>query len=166
MAHVVGLKDETWRTFATAADQLVYYDGDFVNVTHATPHNWTPYGEQVEDRAVVHRDLSKWDYRHQVLEQKHLSPLMLFLAVKWLEMRVHARPGRLRSILIWCQLHTSAIWLCELLSQAPVTAELACRLERMRRWMTRTGAGEEEPSGAGAGLACGIHHARTSSGDG
>jgi anaerobic magnesium-protoporphyrin IX monomethyl ester cyclase len=34
VAHVVGLKDETWKSFRAAAEQLIYYDGDFVNVTY------------------------------------------------------------------------------------------------------------------------------------
>ena len=124
VAHVVGLRNETWQTFKTAIDQLSFYDGDFVNVTHVTPHNWTPYGEQMKGRAVVHKDLSKWDYRHQVLAQKHLSPWKIFLAVKWLELRVHLRLGRLWAIwkqpdpflrkqLIWCQLHTTLVWLMD-----------------------------------------------------
>ena len=98
VAHVVGLRDETWQTFRTAIDQLIYHDGDFVNVTYVTPHNWTQYGEQVKGHPLVHDDLSKWDYRHQVLAQKHLSPWKIFLAVKWLELRVHARARRLWAI--------------------------------------------------------------------
>jgi anaerobic magnesium-protoporphyrin IX monomethyl ester cyclase len=131
VAHVVGLKEETWKTFKTAIDQLTYYDGDFVNVTYVTPHNWTPYGDQVKGHSIVHEDLSKWDYRHQILAQKHLSPLKMFLAVKWLELRVHVRARRLWAIwktpdrflrrqLIWCQIHTSIVWFCELLFHSPI----------------------------------------------
>ena len=124
VAHVVGLRNESWKTFNTAIDQLSFYDGDFVNVTHVTPHNWTPYGEQMKGRSRVTEDLSKWDYRHQVLAQKHFSPWKMFWAVKWLELRVHLRPRRLWAIwkqpdpflrkqLIWCQIHTTLVWLLD-----------------------------------------------------
>jgi len=145
VAHVVGLRDETWQTFKTAIDQLIYYDGDFMNVTYVTPHNWTEYGEQVKGLPLVHDDLSKWDYRHQVLAQKHLSPWKMFLAVKWLEFRVHARAQRLRAIwktpdpflrkqLIWCQIHTTMVWFCELLLQPPIGIKkhLNIRMPRFR----------------------------------
>jgi anaerobic magnesium-protoporphyrin IX monomethyl ester cyclase len=145
VAHVVGLRDETWQTFKTAIEQLIYYDGDFVNVTYVTPHNWTQYGEQVKGQPLVHGDLSKWDYRHQVLAQKHLSPWKVFLAVKWLEFRVHARARRLRAIwkmpdpflrkqLIWCQIHTTMVWICELLLEPPIGIKrhLSIRMPRFR----------------------------------
>ncbi len=126
VAHVVGLKDETWKTFWTSIKQLIYYDGDFVNVTHVTPHGWTAFGLQVKDHTVVQPDLNKWDYRHQVLEQRHLSTWKVFLAVKWLELFVHARPGRLWAIittkdrfrrrqLLWSFFHTGLVWFGEIL---------------------------------------------------
>lgn len=126
VAHVVGLKDETWKSFWTAIKQLIYYDGDFVNVTHVTPHSWTAFGRQVNGRAVVQPDLSKWDYRHQILAQPHLSPWKMFMAVKWLELRFHARPGRLwhihktkdnflRRQLRWSFIHTGLVWFIEIL---------------------------------------------------
>ena len=126
VAHVVGLKEETWRSFRTAIRQLVYYDGDFVNVTYVTPHNWTRFGRQVKNRPIIHRDLSKWDYRHQVLAQENLSPRKIFFAVKWIEFWFHARPGRLWAILktkdrllrrqlVWCFFHILMVWLGELL---------------------------------------------------
>lgn len=161
VAHVVGLRDETWQTFRTAADQLIYYDGDFVNVTYVTPHNWTPYGEQVKDQELVDDDLSKWDYRHQVLAQKHLSPLQLFLAVKWLEMRVHARFGRMRAIwrisdrflrrqLIWCQFHTTLVWICELVSQMFLGVGVSRMLRRRGMGVATAGTGLEDDVVTGA----------------
>lgn len=126
LAHVVGLKEETWKTFRTALKQLVYYNGDFVNVTYVTPHNWTAFGRQVRGRPVVQKDLSKWDYRHQILGQSNLSPWKIFLAVKWMEFCFHLRPRKLWAILkmkdrslrrqlLWSLLHTGLVWLAELL---------------------------------------------------
>ena len=126
VAHVVGLGDETWKTFRTAAEQLVHYDGDFVNVTYVTPHSWTEFGRRSKEMPVIQPDQSKWDYRHQVIEQAHLTPWKIFLATKLLELRFHARPGKLWSIiknrdrflrkqLLWCFLHTGLIWLSEVI---------------------------------------------------
>ena len=126
LGHMIGLKEETWETFRTSVAQLIHYDGDFVNAVHATPHGWTEFGRQVKDRLTVQSDLSKWDYRHQVLTQPNLSPWKMFLAVKWLELRFHARPGRLWSILrmknpflrqqlLWTSFHTGLLWLGELI---------------------------------------------------
>ena len=126
IAHVVGLKDETWKTFRTAAEQLAHYDGDFVNVTHVTPHSWTEFGRRSNQNHVIQPDQSKWDYRHQVLDQTHLSPWKIFLAIKLLEFRLHARPGKLWSIirnedrflrkqLLWCFFHTGLLWLSEVI---------------------------------------------------
>lgn len=131
VAHVVGLKEETRKTFRTALEQLIHYDGAFVNVTHVTPHNWTEFGRQAMGRSVIEPDLSKWDYRHQVLAQRNFSPRELFIAVKWLEIRFHGRPQKLWAILktrdrfhrrqlMWCLFHTGLlcageimVWLAE-----------------------------------------------------
>jgi len=73
----------------------------------------------------VQTDQKKWDYRHQVFEQKYLKPWQLFLAIKSLEFCFHFRPRRLWSILctrstfrlrqlVWCQLHTGLVWFGEI----------------------------------------------------
>ena len=126
VAHVVGLKDETWKTFRTAIQQLIHYDGDLVNVTHLTPHSWTELGRQVKNHSIVQHDLSKWDYRHQVIAQPNFPPWKIFFAVKWLELRFHARPGKLWAILktrdrfrrrqlLWSTRRTGMVWIGEVL---------------------------------------------------
>jgi anaerobic magnesium-protoporphyrin IX monomethyl ester cyclase len=126
VAHVVGLKDETWKTFRTALQQLIHYDAAFVNVTFVTPHSWTEFGRQIRDHQIVQRDLSKWDYRHQILAQRNLPPWKIFFAVKWLELRIHARPSKLWAVLktrdrflrrqlLWSLLHIGLVWLGEVL---------------------------------------------------
>jgi hypothetical protein len=83
---------------------------------------WTDLGRQVRDHSVVQHDLSKWDYRHQVISQPNLSPSKIFLAVKWLELWFHARPGKLwamlktrnrfrRQQLMWSSKRTALVWL-------------------------------------------------------
>jgi anaerobic magnesium-protoporphyrin IX monomethyl ester cyclase len=40
-------------------------------------------------------DQSKWDYKHQVLETRHLPPWRIFLWVKLIEIVLQARPKAL-----------------------------------------------------------------------
>lgn len=125
MGHIVGFEDETWDDFRTAYEQLSLYDGDYLNAMYVTPHRWTQFGSDNRSRKVVQLDQSKWDYRHQIFEQKHLKPWQLLFAVKWLELRYHLRPKRLRRILFerrqfqrrqhwWNLLHTSLVWFGEI----------------------------------------------------
>ena len=74
VGHIVGFEEETWSTFRTALRQLRLYGGDYLNAMYVTPHAWTPFGEEVRGRGVVQLDQAKWDYRHQILAQKHLAP--------------------------------------------------------------------------------------------
>ena len=124
LGHIVGFGDEDRSTFRTALRQLRLYDGDHLNAMYVTPHAWTPFGREVEGRRVVQPDLSKWDYRHQVLAQRSLRPWQLFLAVKWLELRFHLRPARLWAIHrerdpgrrhqhFWVLRHSALVWLAE-----------------------------------------------------
>ncbi len=94
---------------------------------YVTPHRWTQFAAENRSRKIVQLDQSKWDYRHQVFEQKHLRPWQLLLAVKWLELRYHLRPKRLLRILTerhpfqrrqlwWNLLHTSLVWSGEILA--------------------------------------------------
>jgi anaerobic magnesium-protoporphyrin IX monomethyl ester cyclase len=99
IGHIVGLGEEDHASFRRALRQLRRYDGDYLNAMYVTPHAWTPFGEEVRGRRVVEPDQANWDYRHQVLTQEKLRPWQLFLAVKWLELRFHLRPSRLRALL-------------------------------------------------------------------
>jgi anaerobic magnesium-protoporphyrin IX monomethyl ester cyclase len=126
VAHVVGLQEESWKTFRMAMRQLAYYNGDFVNVTHVTPHSWTEFAQQAKDRPIIQPEVGKWDYRQQILSQPKLSPWKVFLGAKLIEACVHARPGKLWSILrtrdrflrkqlIWCFFHTTAVYWAEVI---------------------------------------------------
>jgi anaerobic magnesium-protoporphyrin IX monomethyl ester cyclase len=97
--YIFGLEDETPRTLGRGLRGLLRYDGDFVNALYLTPHAWTPLGHQLRDEPVVEPDLWKWDYRHQVLAVKHLTPLQLFIGVKLVEVIYHLHPRRLWRIL-------------------------------------------------------------------
>ncbi len=80
MGHIVGFEEETWKDFRTAYEQLSLYDGDYLNAMYVTPHRWTQFAAENRYRKIVQLDQSKWDYRHQIFEQKHLRPWQLLLA--------------------------------------------------------------------------------------
>jgi anaerobic magnesium-protoporphyrin IX monomethyl ester cyclase len=125
IGHIVGFGDETWADLRKAGRALAMYDGDYLNAMYATPHSWTPFATESAARGVVQPDQRRWDYRNQVLEQRSLRPWQLFLAVKWLELRFHLRPRRLRRLLLdadparrreawWTTWHTGMVWLMEI----------------------------------------------------
>lgn len=126
LGHIVGFREETWKTLATASRQLNLYGGDYLNAMYATPHPWTPFGQAMAKRGAVEPDLSRWDYRHQVLPQSHLRPWQLFLGVKLMELLFHLHPRRLLRLLgarsafrrqqaRWSLRHTGAVWVAEVL---------------------------------------------------
>jgi anaerobic magnesium-protoporphyrin IX monomethyl ester cyclase len=97
--YIVGIEEETPRSLWRGLRGLLHYDGDLVNVLYMTPHAWTPYGRSVADSTIIEPDLHKWDYRHQVIGVKHLSPTQLFLGVKIIEACYHLHPRRLARLL-------------------------------------------------------------------
>jgi anaerobic magnesium-protoporphyrin IX monomethyl ester cyclase len=126
LGHIVGFEDETPRSLRAMRRRLARYEGDWLNAMYVTPHDWAPFGRESLRREVVEPDQTKWDYRHQVLGQKHLRPWQLFLGVKWAELWFHLRPRRLwallrtrdrfrRRQLLWVLLHTGLVWVGEVL---------------------------------------------------
>ena len=126
LGHIVGLGEETAVSLRAARRRLARYEGDWLNAMYVTPHPWTPFGREALRGAVVEPDQHKWDYRHQVLAQRHLRPWQLFLAVKWLELWFHLRPHRLWALLRprdrfrqrqrwWVLLHIGLVWVGEVL---------------------------------------------------
>jgi len=97
--YIFGLEDETPRTIWRGLRGLLRYDGDFVNALYITPHAWTPLGHQLRNEPVVEPDTWRWDYRHQVIGVKHLTPAQLFVGVKLVELIYHLHPRRLWRIL-------------------------------------------------------------------
>jgi anaerobic magnesium-protoporphyrin IX monomethyl ester cyclase len=127
--YIVGLEEETPRTIWRGLRGLLRYDGDFVNALYITPHAWTPLGRAMSDAPLVERDTWKWDYRHQIVAVKHLTPTQLFLGVKLVELLYHLHPRRLARMLaapdpaLRAQLrfsfrHTTKVFCAELLEHA------------------------------------------------
>jgi anaerobic magnesium-protoporphyrin IX monomethyl ester cyclase len=79
--------------------QLLSYDPDQIQVVYVTPHRWTPYFHEAAGRRVIQPDISKWDYKHQVLATRHLRPWRVLLWVKLIEAVMQLRPRALWRVL-------------------------------------------------------------------
>ncbi len=92
VAGFVQEKDsDYWRTLR----QLLSYDPDQIQAVYATPHRWTPFALQEARRRVIQTDLSRWDYKHQVLESTHVPNWRVLLWVKLIEAVCQLRPSSL-----------------------------------------------------------------------
>ncbi|HLO30260.1 MAG TPA: magnesium-protoporphyrin IX monomethyl ester anaerobic oxidative cyclase [Anaerolineales bacterium] len=96
--YVVGFGEETFRSFYNGLRQLLLYDPDQIQLLYVTPHQWTPFFEEIKDRRILQPDQSKWDYKHQVLTMEHLEPWKVILAVKLIELIMQIRPSALRRL--------------------------------------------------------------------
>lgn len=96
VAGFVQEKDsDYWRTLR----QLLSYDPDQIQALYATPHSWTPFALHEARHRVVQTDLSRWDYKHQVLESTHVPNWRVMLWVKFIEVVCQSRPKALFRIL-------------------------------------------------------------------
>jgi anaerobic magnesium-protoporphyrin IX monomethyl ester cyclase len=94
-AWVAGFAQETDRDYWRTLRQIVAYDPDQIQALYATPHRWTPFADQEAGRRVIQTDLSRWDYKHQVLESKHVPNWRVLLWVKLIEAVSQLRPKSL-----------------------------------------------------------------------
>lgn len=97
---VAGFDDQTDRDFWQGLRQLLAYDPDQVQLLYVTPHRWTPYYRLAQDRDVIQPDLTRWDYKHQILGMKQMPPWRVLMWVKFMEIVCQARPRAVRR-LIW-----------------------------------------------------------------
>jgi anaerobic magnesium-protoporphyrin IX monomethyl ester cyclase len=98
-AWVAGFAQEQdadyWRTLR----QLLEYDPDQIQALYATPHSWTPFALQEAKHRVVQTDLSRWDYKHQVLESTHVPNWRVLVWVKLIETVCQLRPKSILRLL-------------------------------------------------------------------
>ena len=95
---VAGFHEEGWRDLLRGLRQLISYDPDQIQALYVTPHRWTPFYRIAEQRRIVQDDLTRWDYKHQVLATEKLAPWQLFCMVKLIEACAQLRP---RALLRW-----------------------------------------------------------------
>jgi len=92
VAGFVQEKDsDYWRTLR----QLLSYDPDQIQALYATPHSWTPFAVQEGNHRVVQTDMSRWDYKHQVLKSANVPNWRVLLWVKSIEAICQLRPRSL-----------------------------------------------------------------------
>lgn len=98
-AWVAGFARESdgdyWRTLR----QLVAYDPDQIQALYATPHRWTRFAREAGRVRVLQTDLSRWDYKHQVLATEGVPPWRVLLWVKFIEAVCQLRPRSLRRLI-------------------------------------------------------------------
>lgn len=97
---VMGFDQETDADYLRGLRQLISYDPDQIQIIFATPHRWTPYYRMEASRQVIQTDLRKWDYKHQVLATKHMSPWRVLLWMKFIEAVMQMRPRALRRVIL------------------------------------------------------------------
>lgn len=98
-AWVAGFVQEKDRDYWRTLRQLLSYDPDQIQALYATPHSWTPFAVQEGNHRVVQTDLSRWDYKHQVLESSLVPNWRVLLWVKSIEAICQLRPKSLIRLL-------------------------------------------------------------------
>lgn len=125
--YVVGFGEETTRDFYNSLKQLLAYDPDQVQLLYVTPHKWTPYFKEIENKNSIQPDQKKWDYKHQIIETPKLKPWQVILYVKTIELIMQTRPKaikrwlfhkdkRLRKAMFWYNNIGRRVWVHELYS--------------------------------------------------
>ncbi len=123
--YVVGFGEEKMIDFYYSLKQLMAYDPDQVQLLYVTPHKWTPYFKDVEDKKIIQLDQSLWDYKHQIMETPNLKPWKVILMVKFIEVAMQLRPKaikrwlfhrdkRLRKAMFWYNNIGKRVWVFEL----------------------------------------------------
>ncbi|MDR3198833.1 MAG: magnesium-protoporphyrin IX monomethyl ester anaerobic oxidative cyclase [Planctomycetaceae bacterium] len=122
--YVIGFGDEKIIDFYRSLKQLLLYDPDQIQLLFVTPHRWTPLFDEIKHKEIILTDQRKWDYKHQVLANKHLSAWLIFLCSKLIEVTMQARPkalyrllfqkdARLRDAMKWYTRIGKRVWFAE-----------------------------------------------------
>jgi anaerobic magnesium-protoporphyrin IX monomethyl ester cyclase len=93
--YVVGFEEEYDRDFQRGLKQLLSYDPDQIQLLYATPHRWTQYFHLSAKRRVIQMDKRRWDYKHQVLANRHMPAWRVLAWVKFIEAVMQLRPRAL-----------------------------------------------------------------------
>lgn len=99
--YVFGFEEERLKDYWGGLKKIISYDPDQIQMLYATPHKWTAYYQDVKHREVIQEDMKKWDYKHQVLATKYISPFVLFVCVKTMEIILQMRPRSLVRLLFY-----------------------------------------------------------------
>jgi len=99
--HQVKLLDAEFgpMTVEAIVSEARHYDPDQIQAVYATPHQWTRYAQREAERRVIQTDLSRWDYKHQVLDSQHVPNWRVLCWVKLIEAVSQLRPKSLLRLL-------------------------------------------------------------------
>jgi anaerobic magnesium-protoporphyrin IX monomethyl ester cyclase len=89
--YVIGFSEEQHRDFYYAMRHLLAYDPDQIQILYATPHRWVPFYDEIMQRQLVQLDTRYWDYKHQVIDNPHIAPWLVFLWSKLIEAVLQGR---------------------------------------------------------------------------
>jgi anaerobic magnesium-protoporphyrin IX monomethyl ester cyclase len=92
---VVGFEEDTPADHYRGLKQLLSYDPDQVQLLYVTPHRWTPFFDLAKHRRVIQENRERWDYKHQVLQTRHMKPWQVLAWVKLTELVLQTRPRAL-----------------------------------------------------------------------
>lgn len=123
--YVVGFGEERLKDYYNSLKQLLSYDPDQIQLLYVTPHKWTPYFNEIENKEIILTDQRKWDYKHQVISTSNLKPWMVILLVKLIEVIMQIRPSalyrlffhkevRLRNAMYWYTNIGRRVWIWEI----------------------------------------------------
>jgi anaerobic magnesium-protoporphyrin IX monomethyl ester cyclase len=93
--YMVGFEEERDGDYWHGLKQLLSYDPDQIQMLYVTPHRWTSYYHLAAKRKIVQTDLSKWDYKHQVIATQYVPPWRVLIWVKFIEATMQLRPRSL-----------------------------------------------------------------------
>jgi len=98
-ACVTGFAQETDADYWRALRRILAYDPDQIQLLYATPHRWTAFAQEQAARRVIQTDLSRWDYKHQVLASDQVPNWRVLFWMKFIEAVAQLRPKSLVRLL-------------------------------------------------------------------
>jgi anaerobic magnesium-protoporphyrin IX monomethyl ester cyclase len=79
---IVGFPDETPERLKLTFERLKEWAPDLLHFYYVTPFPFTTLGSRIVPEDIAEKDLSKWDYRHTIMQLKHMTPVELRKMVK------------------------------------------------------------------------------------
>jgi len=143
--YVVGFSEERVSDFFYSLRRLLSYDPDQIQIVYVTPHQWTPYYDEVRQTELVLTNRSYWDFKHQILVMRNMKPWMVTLCVKFIEVVMQARPkalfrtffhkdARLRDAMRWYARIGRRVWFWELYQFFFVTKRIKTKITLEESW--------------------------------
>ncbi|MBN2423078.1 cobalamin-dependent protein [Candidatus Woesearchaeota archaeon] len=79
---LIGFPDESNETLELTFNKLKEWNPDLLHFYYVTPLPWTDFGIEITQDMIVEKDLSKWDYRNQILKLNNMTSIVLRKKIK------------------------------------------------------------------------------------